>query len=231
MHPDVAKLVEAGRITEAVGEKLSKIAPGSFRVHKGFGGGVVTEWDLFNGKVTIDFENEKGKVMGLKLALEKTEPVEANDMRAQKVNQLEELKELGQKDPVELVIRTLQTRDGSMTMDQLDDELCGSVVPAEGYKKWWEKTKKALRESRRVSVPTKRTEPLVLRDESTGPGESLVDDLDQARSPKARVKALEAIQREAPLVAATEGLLARAFEIVNEAALKLMKLAPASRSS
>ncbi|MGB0143920.1 MAG: GreA/GreB family elongation factor [Akkermansiaceae bacterium] len=227
MHPDVAKLVEAGRITEAVGEKLSKIAPGSFRVHKGFGGGVVTEWDLFNGKVTIDFENEKGKVMGLKLALEKTEPVEANDMRAQKVNQLEELKELGQKDPVELVVRTLQTRDGSMTMDQLDDELCGSVVPAEGYKKWWEKTKKALRESRRVSVPTKRTEPLVLRDESTGPGESLVDDLDQARSPKARVKALEAIQREAPLVAATEGLLARAFEIVNEAALKLMKLAPA----
>lgn len=227
MHPDVAKLVEAGRITEAVGEKLSKIAPGSFRIHKGFGGGVVTEWDLFNGKVTIDFENEKGKVMGLKLALEKTEPVEANDMRAQKVNQLEELKELGQKDPVELVVRTVQTRDGSMTMDQLDDELCGSVVPAEGYKRWWEKTKKALRESRRVSVPTKRTEPLVLRDESTGPGESLVDDLDQARSPKARVKALEAIQREAPLVAATEGLLARAFEIVNEAALKLMKLAPA----
>ena len=37
MHPDVVKLVEAGRINEAVGEKLSKIAPGSYRIHKGFG--------------------------------------------------------------------------------------------------------------------------------------------------------------------------------------------------
>lgn len=227
MHPDVAKLVEAGRITAPVGEKLSKIAPGSYRIHKGFGGGVVTEWDLFNGKVTIDFEEEKGKVMGLKLALEKTEAVEANDVRAQKVSQLGELKELAEKDPVELVVRTIETRGGNMTMDQLDAELCGSVVEEPGYKKWWEKTKKALRESKRVSVPTKRTDPLVLRDESTGPGEALIDDLEQARSPKARVKALEAIQREAPLVAATEGLLARAFEIVNDAALKLMKLAPA----
>lgn len=227
MHPDVAKLVEAGRITEAVGEKLSKIAPGSYRIHKGFGAGVVTEWDLFNGKVTLDFESEKGKVMGLKLALEKTEAVEADDIRAQKVIQIDELKELGEKDPVELVARTLQSRGGSITMDQLDAELCGSVVPEEGYKKWWEKTKKALRESRRVSVPTKRTEPLVLRDESTGPGEALVDDLEQARTAKGRVKALEAIQREAPLVAATEGLMERAFVIVNEAALKLMKLSPA----
>ena len=227
MHPDVAKLVEAGRITEAVGERLSKIAPGSFRIHKGYGGGVVTEWDLFNGKVTLDFEKEKGKVMGLKLALEKTEAVEADDVRAQKVSQLDELRELAEKDPVELVARTVQSRGGTLTMDQLDAELCGSVVDEPGYKKWWEKTKKALRESKRVSVPTKRTDPLVLRDESTGPGEALVDDLDQARSPKGRVKALEAIQREAPLVAATEGLLARAFDIVNDAALKLMKLAPA----
>jgi transcription elongation GreA/GreB family factor len=76
-------------------------------------------------------------------------------------------------------------------------------------------------------VPTKRTDPLVLRDESAGAGEALVDDLEQARTPKGRVKALEAIQREAPLVAATDGLLERAFGIVNEAALKLMKMAPA----
>lgn len=227
MHPDVAKLVEAGRITEAVGERLSKIAPGSFRIHKNYGGGVVTAWDLFNGKVTIDFEEAKGRVMGLKLALEKTESVESDDVRAQKVNQLDDLKALAISNPVELVAQTISSRGGLMTMDQLDAELCGSVVPEPGYKKWWEKTKKALRESKRVSVPTKRTDPLVLRDESTSPGEALVDDLDMARSPKARVKALEAIQREAPLVAATEGLLSRAFAIVSDAALKLMKLAPA----
>lgn len=228
MHPDVAKLVEAGRINEAVGEKLSGIAPGKYRMHKGFGPGLVKEWDLFNGKVTIDFEKELGKEMGLKLALEKTEAIEDTDLRAQKVSGMGELQEMAEKDPVELVCRTLQSRDGNkMTLDQLDAELMGSVIAEPGYKKWWEKTKKALRESKRVSVPTKRTDYLVLRDESASPGEALVDDFEQARSPKARVKALEVIQREAPLIKAGDGLLEQVYSIVNDAILKLVKLSPA----
>ncbi|MGC6427370.1 MAG: GreA/GreB family elongation factor [Akkermansiaceae bacterium] len=228
MHPDVAKLVEAGRINEAVGEKLSGIAPGKYRMHKGFGPGLVKEWDLFNGKVTIDFEKEIGKEMGLKLALEKTEAIEDTDLRARKVSGMGELQEMAEKDPVELVCRTLQSRDGNkMTLDQLDAELMGSVIAEPGYKKWWEKTKRALRESKRVSVPTKRTDYLVLRDESASPGEALVEDLEQARSPKARVKALEVIQREAPLIASGEGLLEKVYGIVNDAILKLVKLSPA----
>ncbi|MDB4508095.1 GreA/GreB family elongation factor [Akkermansiaceae bacterium] len=228
MHPDVAKLVEAGRINEAVGEKLSGIAPGKYRMHKGYGPGLVKEWDLFSGKVTIDFEKEKGKEMGLKLALEKTEALADEDLRAQKVSGIDDLIEMAEKNPVELVCRTLQSRDGDkMTLDQLDAELMGSIVPELGYKKWWEKTKKALRESKRVSVPTKRTDYLVLRDESSSPGEALVEELEQARSPKARVKALEVIQREAPLIAAGEGLLEQVYAIVNDAILKLVKLSPA----
>lgn len=142
MHPDVAKLVEAGRINGAVGEKLSKIAPGSYRIHKGYGGGVVTDWDLFGGKVTIDFEKEKGKVMGLKLALEKTEAVEPDDVRAQKVSQIDELKELAKSNPVELVAKTIASHGGYMTMDQLDAELAGSVIEAGIYKKWWKRQRR-----------------------------------------------------------------------------------------
>ena len=64
MHPDVAKLVEAGRITAPVGEKLSKIAPGSYRIHKGFGGGVVTEWDLIQWESHNRFREGKRKSDG-----------------------------------------------------------------------------------------------------------------------------------------------------------------------
>src|SRR5688572_10675746 len=46
MHPDVAKLVEAGRIPKPVGERLSQLAPGNFCLHKSFGAGKVTGWDL-----------------------------------------------------------------------------------------------------------------------------------------------------------------------------------------
>ena len=114
MHPDVAKLVESGRIPQAVGERLSELAPGSFCLHKSWGAGKVIDWDLFGGKVTIDFERETGRSMGLKLALEKTQPLEADDFRAHKIEQIEELRELAQADPAEVVLRTLQSHGGSM---------------------------------------------------------------------------------------------------------------------
>lgn len=227
MHPDVEKLVEAGNITPEVGEKLSAIAPGTYRVHKSYGSGVVSAWDLSTGKVTINFEEVQGKEMGIKLALDKTEALESTDMRAHKVSQMDELKDLADNNPVELVIRTLESHGGKMTLDQLDAELSGSVIPAKVYKKWWEKTKKALRESKRASVPTKRSDPLLLRDASASPGEHLVGVFEEARNPKAKVKALEAIQREAPLVAADKELIAKAYEFVNESARQLLKLAPA----
>ena len=116
MHPDVAKLVESGRISAAVGERLSQLAPGSFCLHKSWGSGKVTGWDLFAGKVTIDFEKEEGRVMGLKLALEKTEPLEATDFRAHKIEQTEELRELAQSSPADVVIRTLESHGGSTTV-------------------------------------------------------------------------------------------------------------------
>ena len=58
MHPDVAKLVEAGRIPQPVGERLSEISPGKFCTHKNWGAGKVKSWDLSRAKVVIDFEKD-----------------------------------------------------------------------------------------------------------------------------------------------------------------------------
>ena len=101
MHPDVVKLVESGRIPQTVGERLSQLAPGSFCLHKSWGSGKVADWDLFGGKVTIDFEREPGRVMGLKLALEKTEPLEVEDFRAQKVENTSRLSKILQASQVD----------------------------------------------------------------------------------------------------------------------------------
>ena len=118
--------------------------------------------------------------MGLKLALEKTEPLEAGDFRAHKIDQIEELREEAQKDPASVVIQTLESHGGSMKPDQIDRQLCGSVIPEAEYKKWWDRAKKALRETRKVVVPSKRNEPLVLRDSDLSPLESLLVDFDEA---------------------------------------------------
>ena len=157
MHPDVAKLVEAGRIPKPLADRLTQLSPGSFCLHKSFGAGKVTDWDLPGKKVVIDFEKSSGQSMELQFALQKTEWIPADDFRAKKIEQLEELRALSKKDPVELVVHLLQSHGGSMSGDALEKELSGAVIAPETFKKWWDATKKSLRESRRVVVPQKRT--------------------------------------------------------------------------
>lgn len=216
MHPDVVKLVESGRITQSVGERLSQLAPGSFCLHKAWGSGKVTDWDLFGGKVTIDFEREPGRVMGLKLALEKTEPLEAEDFRSQKIDKIEELRAQAQSDPATVVVQTLEAHGGSMKPDQIDRVLCGSVVPEEDYKKWWDRAKKAMRESHRVVVPSKRNESLVLRETDLSPVQTLISDFDGANSLRDKAKILDDLRKHSRALVdegATEGLLAKIEEI------------------
>jgi transcription elongation GreA/GreB family factor len=196
MHPDVAPLVEAGRISEEIGTRLSQLAPGNYCLHKSWGAGKVIEWDIRSGKITINFEKNENATLGLQLAISKTEPLEADHFRAQKLEAMDELRSLATNDPVELVRRTLKSNGGTMKIDALERELIGSVVPEENYKKWWDGAKKQLRESRAAVVPTKRTEPLVLRDENVSPADSLLQDFEVARDFKAKARALEAIIKD-----------------------------------
>ncbi len=223
MHPDVAKLVEAGRIPKPVGERLSQLAPGNFCLHKSFGAGKVVDWDLPGKKVTIDFEKSSNQVMELQFAFQKTEWIASDDFRAKKIEQLEELRSLSKKDPVELVVHLLQSHGGSMTGDALEKQLAG-VIPEADFKKWWDNAKKTLRESRRVVVPQKRTEALVLRDGDRSPAESLVADFEAARDIKGMIKALEAIAADIGAFEGHTDSLRRLLSDIDEGAKKAARV-------
>ena len=224
MHPDVAKLVEAGRIPQAVGERLSEIAPGSFCTHKTWGAGKIKSWDLQRGKVVIDFEKQSNQEMALQFAIQKTEPLDPEHFSARKLDNIDELRDLVKNDPAELVKRTLESHGGSMMLDQLDRELCGSVVPEADYKKWWEKAKKAMREVHHFSVPSKRTDPLLLRSESLSPSEILVTDFTDNRDPKQKIKALENIRKSLDVFADEKESAQKLVDEINAFCLKGRKL-------
>lgn len=224
MHPDVAKLVEAGRIPQPVGERLSEISPGNFCTHKNWGAGKVKSWDLPRGKVVIDFEKQSDQEMALQFAIQKTEPLDPEHFSARKLENIEELRELVDNDPAELVKRTLASHGGSMMLDQLDRELCGSVVPEKSYKKWWDKAKKAMRESHVFSVPSKRTDPIVLRSESASPAEMLIADFTENRDPKVKVKALENIRKNISVFNEDQSALTNLIDDINAFCAKGRKL-------
>ncbi|MFK7849726.1 MAG: GreA/GreB family elongation factor [Akkermansiaceae bacterium] len=193
MHPDVAKLVEAGKIPEPVGERLSQLAPGNFCLHKSFGAGKVTAWDFGTKKITVDFENSTDQEMDLQFAIKKTEWIPEDDFRAVKIEQVEKLRKLAQEDAVALVVHILESHGGTITGEQIEQLVSGAVIPEKGYKKWWDSTKKALKESRKAVVPTKRTEAIVLRDSDITPAQALLADFEASKDIKGMIKGLEAI--------------------------------------
>ena len=224
MHPDVAKLVEAGRIPKPVGERLSQLAPGNFCIHKSFGAGKVIDWDLPAKKVTIDFEKSTGQTMELQFAFQKTEWIGSDDFRAKKIEQLEELRTLSKSDPLALVVHLLESHGGSMTGDALEKELSGAVIPEPGFKKWWDATKKSLRESRLAVVPQKRTEAIVLRVGDRSPAEALVADFEAARDIKGMIRALEAIAADIGAFEKDTEALKRLLNDIDEGAKKAARV-------
>ncbi len=212
MHPEVAKLVEAGRINAAVGERLSQVAPGSYLLSKSWGAGKVVSWSLRDKKVTVDFADKSAQEMDLQFVLQKTEPLQADDFRAKKIEQIEELRHLAKSDPVELAAHVLQSHGNSMTLDAFEKELNGPVIPPADFKKWWDNAKKLMSASKRVVVPPRRTDMIVLRAGGMSPAQALVADFEAARDLKVKAKTLEAIAAEIHLFADDESTLRRLYE-------------------
>ncbi|MBB5351792.1 transcription elongation GreA/GreB family factor [Haloferula luteola] len=220
MHPDLEKLVDAGRLQPAIAERLDQVAPGKFLLHNAWGAGKVIAWDLPAKKLTIDFEHQRGQQMDLQFAIQKTLPLADDDFRSKKVENIEHLRELAQNDPVALVVFLLESHEGSMTVDAMEKELSGSVVEEAAFKKWWDATKRALRDSKRVIVPARRTEQLNLRNADLTPAKALIGDFEESRDLKSMSKALEAIVADLSLFKAEVDSLRPVLTVVDDAAKK-----------
>lgn len=75
----------------------------------------------------------------------------------------------------------------------------GRIVGDGEYKKWWDGAKKALKSVRHIVVPSKRTEPLILRESEAAAGTGMVEAFMKAKDLKARVSALKMIAADIDL--------------------------------
>ena len=68
LHPDIAKLVSAGKLPAAVASKVSELSPGTFVASRNFGAGKVASWDLMDDRLVVDFEGKPGHSLKLEFA-------------------------------------------------------------------------------------------------------------------------------------------------------------------
>ncbi len=196
MHSDLEKLVARGKIEEVTGEQLDAVPPGTFVVHKSWGAGKVKEWDRLNLKVIVDFEGKPDHALGMKFAGLSLTPVEEGTFYAQRFADPDGMKDMAKADSPSLVKMALEQNDRKLFLDQLEQMVKGTIVDEGKYKSWWDSTKKKLRQDRQFVVPSKRTEPLQLREEGGEPSDDLINDFREARDLKAKVGAVETIIKD-----------------------------------
>lgn len=224
MNPEVQKLVLAGKIPAADGDKLSKLEPGVFCLHKSWGVGRVASWDLLGDRLIIDFEGKPGHPMKLAFAVSSLELLPAEHFLARRHCALPELQQMAKENPAGLVELALRWNGSPMSLDQLDGWLKGRIVPDAEYKKWWEAAKRALKATRHIVVPAKRSDPLVLRDQAEKPADTMVNDFVKARDLKGKLGALAAIAKDIDLFDDPVSQLVPVFQNISETVGKAFRI-------
>jgi len=233
MEAELEKLVESGKLTSKGAQQLEKLKPGTFCLHKSWGFGRVTEWNLLLNQIVIDFAGKKSHPMQAQYAAENLTPLAPEHFLARKASDLLSIKKLAREDPVATVRNILESLGGQATVAEIGDWLVGDVFSEAEWKRWWESTKKLLKASGAFSIPAKKTEPIQLRGEGVSHTDELIVSFSQARHPKEQIVALEQIikfhqqfkepeKQLQPIVATVENVATRNQKIHPELAFELV---------
>src|SRR6202011_5065902 len=99
MDAELEKLVEAGKLPSKAAEKLDKLKPGTFCLHKSWGFGRVAEWNLLLNQILIDFTGKKAHPMQLEYAADNLTVIPADHFLARKAGDLVATKKLAKDEP------------------------------------------------------------------------------------------------------------------------------------
>jgi transcription elongation factor GreA len=162
-------------------------------LHKSWGFGRVSEWNLLLNQIVIDFAGKKSHPMQAQYAAENVTPLAPEHFLARKATDLASIKNLATENPAALVRNILESLDGKATAQQISEWLIGDIFTETEWKRWWESTKKVLKASGAFSVPAKKTDPIQIRSEGVSQADELLDAFNKAREPKDQIAALEQI--------------------------------------
>jgi transcription elongation GreA/GreB family factor len=233
MDPELQKLVDAGKLTLPVASQLEKLKPGAFCLHKSWGFGRVSDWNLILNQIVIDFAGKKSHPMQAQYAGENLAPLAAEHFLARKATNLASIKELAREDPVALVRNIIESLGGQATAAQVGEWLVGDVLSEAEWKRWWESKKKLLKASGVFSIPAKKTEPIQLRAEGVSHADELIASFNKARLPKEQIAALDQIikfhqqfkepeKQLQPIIATIENMAVRNQKMHPELAFELI---------
>ena len=196
MDSDLQGLVDSGKIAAKTGQQLQQLKPGTYCQHKSWGFGQVKTWNLLLNQVVVDFESKKHHTMQPQYAAESLQPLPDDHFLVRKITQLDTLKAQARDDIPGFVAELLDGFGGKLTQDQMQKAVAPEIVPEAAFKKWWDNAKKILRNDGRFALPSKKTEPISVREHALSYNDELIEAFQKARQLKDQINRLRPDRKE-----------------------------------
>lgn len=169
---------------------LASLHTGALCYEKTWGFGIVRRVDHFAKRVEIDFESKKGHQMTFAYAAEVLQVLPPEHLLARLHREPAVIAALVKERPGEIVRLALRSF-GPMTVPQVQAQLCPRLLPESAWKGFWETARRELKRDPRVDIPSKRTEPVTLREDADRAAAPWWEDLRSERDLEALLRRME----------------------------------------
>lgn len=164
-------------------EILVHMKEGNCFLHSGgWGSGKVKEVSFLREQVSLEFEKDIGsKEMTFINAFKTLLPLSSDHFLTKKLKDLQELEFLAKESPVDLIIMLLKDV-GNKNALEIKDLLCGSVVPEDGWSKWWQFVRNKMKVNPYIDFPSNNKGVFSIREKKFSHEDNLRRDLEKASS-------------------------------------------------
>ncbi len=209
--------------------KLEAMTAGAFCLHRAWGFGKIKEYDVASGKLIIDFDGDKtSHPMDPAFCVERLELLPVTNILVRYRTDPAAVDEMLKKRPADLVVEILHhAPDRTMSSIELENLLVRLL--GERFKKWWSGAKKHLAKDSRLSVPSKKSEPFILRDEPLKPEQQILEEFYVTKQPKKKILLAEKLYSIATSVEEIEKDLPRIFDDLTNTIKDARQLTTADR--
>ncbi len=187
----ISALVAKHSALKAAKSKLEAMEPGAFVIHRSWGFGRIKSYDESAQKLVFDFKGKKGHAMDPAFCVGTLEVLPAKHILARKETEPDVVKKLLEDEPVELVIQALSAYPNNAASAIELETTLAQVVGEEKFKRWFSNVKKHLVKDPRVSVPAKKTEIYLVRDEPVSAETEILEEFANTRSARRRISLAE----------------------------------------
>ena len=145
-------------------EKLLSFREKSLVLNGTWGLGTVKKVDSFYRRITVDFKTKRGHQFTYAAAVDMLVSAPEDHILVMREADPSAFDKMLKEQPGDFVKAVIRSNGSSMTLIRLEDYcIANAFVKSVNWKTFWEKARAGLRQDKCVSIPAKKTEPIVIK--------------------------------------------------------------------